>query len=64
MTVNSVRLGPDIDERLAALATRLQRSKSHLIRRALLEYFERHAAEAAREPAAAAATMRVVSNAA
>lgn len=56
MTVNSVRLGPEIEQRLAELAVRQQRSKSDLIRQALAEYFERQAREAA--------PVRIVSNAA
>lgn len=43
MTVNSVRLGPEIERRLGELAIRQQRSKSELIRQALGEYFERQA---------------------
>lgn len=57
MTVNSVRLGPEIEQRLNELAIRQQRSKSDLIRLALKEYFERQAREAA-------APMRIVSSAA
>lgn len=59
MTVNSVRLGPEIEQRLNELAIRQQRSKSDLIRLALKEYFERQAREAAQ-----AVPMRIVSSAA
>ncbi|MDF2446535.1 MAG: Ribbon-helix-helix protein copG family [Moraxellaceae bacterium] len=52
MSVNSVRLGPEIEQRLNELAIRQQRSKSDLIRQALGEYFERQAREASRWPEA------------
>lgn len=50
MTVNSVRLGPEIDARLNELAGQLQCSRSDIIRWALVAYFERHDRERAAAP--------------
>ncbi|MDF3031944.1 MAG: hypothetical protein K0R03_2502 [Moraxellaceae bacterium] len=42
MTVNSVRLGPEIDARLNELARQQCCSRSDIIRWALVAWFERH----------------------
>ena len=48
MSVTTVRLQPDVEEGLEAMADRLQRSKSWLINQALREYIERQEIEQAR----------------
>lgn len=44
MTVNSVRLAPSLEARLAETAGRLHMSKSDVIRQALVEFLGRHEA--------------------
>lgn len=46
MTVNSVRLSPALEARLAATAARLGMSKSDLIRQSLLAYLDQLEPEA------------------
>ena len=41
MTVTSVRLSPEIEEKLAAVAERARRTKSWLINEAVKDYLER-----------------------
>ncbi|PKM16582.1 MAG: transcriptional regulator [Gammaproteobacteria bacterium HGW-Gammaproteobacteria-2] len=48
MSVTTVRLQPELEEHLDALASRLQRSKSWLINQALSEYIERQTLEQSR----------------
>lgn len=48
MSVTTVRLQPELEENLAEMAEKLQRSKSWLINQALREFFERQAQEQAR----------------
>ena len=48
MSVTTVRLQPEIEESLAAMAGKLHRSKSWLINQALREYLERHTQEQVR----------------
>ncbi|TBU99142.1 CopG family ribbon-helix-helix protein [Stutzerimonas kirkiae] len=48
MSVTTVRLQPELEEKLAEMAEKLQRSKSWLINQALREFFERQAQEQAR----------------
>lgn len=48
MGVTTVRLPPEVEEDLEALAERLQRSKGWVINQALAEYLERMAVEQAR----------------
>jgi predicted transcriptional regulator len=48
MTVTSVRLQPEVEKSLEAMASRLHRSKSWLINQALREYAERQRLEQAR----------------
>lgn len=45
MSVTTVRLHPDLDEQLGAMAGKLQRSKGWLINQALTEYLARQALE-------------------
>jgi predicted transcriptional regulator len=48
MGVTTVRLQPDLEESLEAVAAKLQRSKSWLINQALREYIAREQEESAR----------------
>lgn len=48
MGVTSVRLQPDVETPLEALATRLDRSKNYLINQAIKEFLERQNEEEAR----------------
>lgn len=48
MSITSVRLQPDIEQELDALATNLQRSKSWVINEAVREYLERQDQEKTR----------------
>lgn len=65
MTVNSVRLGPEIDARLNELASRLRCSRSDIIRWALVAYIDRHDKEQPGLMAAdASARVRMVAEAA
>lgn len=48
MSVTTVRLQPDLEENLGAMAEKLQRSKSWLINQALREFFERQELEQSR----------------
>jgi hypothetical protein len=64
MTVNSVRLGPEIDARLNELAERLACSRSDIIRWALVAYFERHARESAAPAPDNGARVRLIAEAA
>ena len=48
MSVTTVRLPPEIEESLNAMAGKLQRSKSWLINKALSEFIERQALEQSR----------------
>ena len=41
MSVTSVRLSPDVEEKLAAVAERARRTKSWLINEAVIDYLER-----------------------
>jgi len=45
MGVTTVRLQPDVEERLEAIADRLQRSKGWVINQALAEYLEKQQLE-------------------
>ncbi|MDF3195566.1 ribbon-helix-helix protein, CopG family [Pseudomonas sp. 1928-m] len=45
MSVTTVRLQPELEENLGAMAEKLNRSKSWLINQALREFFERQALE-------------------
>ncbi|HUE93320.1 CopG family ribbon-helix-helix protein [Pseudomonas sp.] len=45
MSVTTVRLQPELEESLGAMAEKLQRSKSWLINQALREFFERQEQE-------------------
>ncbi|HET8730665.1 MAG TPA: ribbon-helix-helix protein, CopG family [Moraxellaceae bacterium] len=47
MTVNSVRLAPDLEARLAEAAGRLHLSKSDVIRQALVEFLDTREGQAA-----------------
>lgn len=47
MTVNSVRLAPDLAARLAESAGRLHMSKSDVIRQALVEFLDKREAQMA-----------------
>lgn len=42
MSVTTVRLQPELEENLGAMAEKFHRSKSWLINQALREFFERH----------------------
>jgi predicted transcriptional regulator len=48
MSVTTVRLQPELEESLGAMAEKLQRSKSWLINQALREFFERQELEQSR----------------
>jgi predicted transcriptional regulator len=48
MSVTTVRLQPELEENLGAMAKKLQRSKSWLINQALREFFERRAVDQSR----------------
>ena len=48
MSVTTVRLQPEVEENLNAMASKLQRSKSWLINQALSEFFERQMLEQSR----------------
>ncbi|MDI1302714.1 MAG: ribbon-helix-helix protein, CopG family [bacterium] len=48
MSVTTVRLQPEVEESLNAMASKLQRSKSWLINQALSEFIERQALEQSR----------------
>jgi len=48
MSVTTVRLQPELEEHLVAMAQELQRSKSWLINQALREFFERQKLEHSR----------------
>lgn len=48
MSVTTVRLQPELEENLLAMAQKLNRSKSWLINQALKEFFERQALEQSR----------------
>ncbi|WP_437884023.1 CopG family ribbon-helix-helix protein [Pseudomonas sp. LRF_L74] len=45
MSVTTVRLQPELEENLGAMAEKLHRSKSWIINQALKEFFERQALE-------------------
>jgi predicted transcriptional regulator len=48
MSVTTVRLQPELEENLGAMAEKLHRSKSWLINQALREFFERQELEQSR----------------
>ena len=48
MSITSVRLQPDIEEGLEAIASKLQRTKNWLINQALREYLQRQELEQVR----------------
>ncbi|MEO6698408.1 MAG: ribbon-helix-helix protein, CopG family [Paraperlucidibaca sp.] len=48
MSVTTVRLQPEVEENLSAMASTLQRSKSWLINQALKEFIERQTLEQSR----------------
>ncbi|HWU68789.1 MAG TPA: ribbon-helix-helix protein, CopG family, partial [Stenotrophobium sp.] len=48
MSVTTVRLQPEVEERLNTMAGKLRRSKSWLINQALSEFIERQALEQSR----------------
>lgn len=48
MSVTTVRLQPEVEENLEAVAGKLQRTKSWVINQALREFFERQETERAR----------------
>lgn len=48
MSVTTVRLQPEVEENLNAMAGKLQRSKSWVINQALSEFFERQMLEQSR----------------